>query len=123
MFQTSIISVVGVLVAIVLIFVVVTTSMTLSTVMSSVRAQTVVKNGYEAVADVVNIGQTGVTLNNVPMMRVELRIHHNGASWDVTIKQFIDLGNIPRVGERVRVMVDPADNCRVMYMGLANGGR
>ncbi|KGR92690.1 hypothetical protein X946_5788 [Burkholderia sp. ABCPW 111] len=123
MFQTSIISVVGVLVAIVLIFVVVTTSMTLSTVMSSVRAQTVVKNGYEAVADVVNIGQTGVTLNNVPMMRVELRVHHNGASWDVTIKQFIDLGNIPRVGERVRVMVDPADNSRVMYMGLANGGR
>lgn len=122
MFQTSIISVVGVLVAIVLIFVVVTTSMTLSTVMSSVRAQTVVKNGYEAVADVVNIGQTGVTLNNVPMMRIDLRIHHNGASWDVTIKQFIDLGNIPRIGERVRVMVDPADNSRVMYMGLASGG-
>lgn len=122
MFQTSIISVVGVLVAIVLIFVVVTTSMTLSTVMSSVRAQTVVKNGYEAAADVVNIGQTGVTLNNVPMMRIDLRIHHNGASWDVTIKQFVDLGNIPRIGERVRVMVDPSDNSRVMYMGLASGG-
>ncbi|AOJ07421.1 hypothetical protein [Burkholderia mayonis] len=90
--------------------------------MSSVRAQTVVKSGYEAIADVVNIGQTGVTLNNVPMMRIDLRIHHNGASWDVTIKQFIDLGNIPRIGERVRVMVDPADNSRVMYMGLASGG-
>lgn len=123
MFQTSIISVVGVLVAIVLIFVVVTTTRTLSTVMSSVQAQTVAKNGYEAMADVLSIGQTGVTLNNVPMMRIELRVHHNGAWWDVTIKQFIDLGNIPRAGERVRVMVDPADNGHVAYVGLAGAGR
>ncbi|AJY27279.1 hypothetical protein BTM_5930 (plasmid) [Burkholderia thailandensis 34] len=119
MFDTSIFDLGGILVAIVSVFVAISASMTLSTAVKAVRAQTAVKNGYEAIADVVNIGQTGVTLNNVPMMRIELRVHHNGVSWEVAIEQFIDLGNLPRAGERARVMIDPTDNGRVKYVGLA----
>ncbi|UEP23056.1 hypothetical protein LL999_22675 [Burkholderia ambifaria] len=119
MFDMSIFNFVGILVAIVSVFVAVFASMTLSSVVKAVRAQATVKNGYEAIADVLNIGQTGMMLNNVPMMRIELRVHHNGVSWDVAIEQFLDLGNIPRAGERVRVMIDSTDNGRVRYMGLA----
>ena len=119
MLDISIFTCVGILVAVACVFVAVSASTTLSSVVKVVRGQAAVKNGYEAIADVLNIGQTGLMLNNVPMMQIELRVHHNGVSWDVAIEQFIDFGNIPRAGERVRVMIDSTDNARVKYMGPA----
>ncbi|WP_323123575.1 hypothetical protein [Burkholderia alba] len=89
--------------------------------MSAARADTTIKDGYPALAEVVEIGQTGVTFNQVPLMRIVLRIQGNGPSREVAIRQYVDLGNMPRPGERVRVVVDKVDPSRVTYMGLASG--
>jgi hypothetical protein len=70
---------------------------------------------------VLESSQTGTTVNNVPMMKLRLRITQNGATREVTLKQLIDLGNIPRPGERVMVMVDKTHPDRVAYAGLATG--
>ncbi|WDD90510.1 hypothetical protein Bsp3421_000358 (plasmid) [Burkholderia sp. FERM BP-3421] len=88
-------------------------------IISAARGDAIVTDGVKAVAEVVEIGQTGVTLNQVPQMRMVLRISDHGVSRDVTIRQYVDLGNMPRAGERVRVVIDARDPARVTYLGLA----
>ncbi|KVF25136.1 hypothetical protein [Burkholderia vietnamiensis] len=78
------------------------------------------RNGYPAVAQVIEIRQTGVTLNQIPLMHMVLRVHDASAARDVTIRQYVDLGNMPRVGEHVRVMVDRHDVQQVAYVGLVH---
>ncbi len=66
--------------------------------------------GVPEVATVVEISQTGTTLNQVPQMRVVLDIQQAGeAPRRVTTKQLIDLGSMPRAGDLVYVVVDPKD--------------
>jgi hypothetical protein len=86
---------------------------------STLRSETPIKNGYAADAEVLEIGQTGVLLNQVPQMRMVVRADEGGASRQFAFRQFIDLGNIPRVGERVRILIDREDEHRAVYLGLA----
>nr|WP_193102130.1 hypothetical protein [Burkholderia sp. Z1] len=90
--------------------------------MSTTRADTTIEDGYPAIADVVEIAQTGVTLNQVPQMRIVLRFYVNGAPREIAIRQFVDLGNMPRAGERVRVIVSKTDPNRVKYLNVALDG-
>lgn len=122
MMMFSMISAVGVTVAIMLISLIFTISVALPRFISATRADTEVTDGYPAIADVVEIAQTGVTLNQVPQMRMVLRIHGTDARREVRIRQYVDLGNMPRVGERVRVVVDKADPTRVTYRCVAVQG-
>ncbi|PTU67754.1 hypothetical protein HQN78_06330 [Chromobacterium sp. Beijing] len=81
-----------------------------------------VKDGVRLNADVLSIRQTGLLVNQVPMMRLELRVWQDGFSRELTIEQLIDLGNMPRAGERVEVMVDRQDPSRASYLRLAPAG-
>ncbi|KMN78045.1 hypothetical protein VK98_17750 [Chromobacterium sp. LK11] len=81
-----------------------------------------VKDGIPLKADVLSIRQTGLLVNQVPMMRLELRVWQDGFSRELTIEQLIDLGNMPRAGERVEIMVDRNDPSRASYLRLAPAG-
>lgn len=85
---------------------------------SSIRSQRerlrLMKEGNLAVAIVRSISQTGTEINQIPQMRLNLRIENNGGQpRDVEIKQLIDLGSMPRAGERVYVMIDPKNPDKV----------
>lgn len=76
------------------------------------------KTGEVAMADLLAIAQTGLTVNGLPEMRLTVRVERAGeASAPITFKQLIGLGNMPRVGERVYVMVDRKDPSKVAYAG------
>jgi hypothetical protein len=119
MMAFSMMSIMSAIVAIALTSLIFSLGVVLPRIISAARGDAIVTDGVKAVAEVVEIGQTGVTLNQVPQMRMVLRISDHGVSRDVTIRQYVDLGNMPRAGERVRVVIDARDPARVTYLGLA----
>ncbi|WP_244136315.1 hypothetical protein [Burkholderia sp. BCC0405] len=118
----SMMSVVGVTVSIALIAVSISMSVVLPRIISTTRDDTTITDGYPVVADVVEIAQTGVTLNQVPQMRIVLSFYVNDRPREIAIRQFVDLGNMPRAGERVRVIVDRTNSKRVRYLNVVLAG-
>lgn len=118
----SMILAVGVTVTIALISLIFSISVALPQIISATRADTTITDGYSAIADVVEIAQTGVMLNQLPQMSMVLRIYRTDAPREITIRQYVDLGNMPRVGERVRVVIDKTNPQRVMYLNVAVHG-
>ena len=56
----------------------------------------------------VDLWQTGTIVNQQPLMRIVLDVPQaSGETRRVRITQLIDLGRMPRAGERVPVLVDP----------------
>lgn len=119
----SIVLLVAVIAPIVLILLIFSMSVVLPGIVSTALGGITIKDGYPAVAEVVDIAQTGVTLNQVPLMRMVVRISGNGAPRMVTIRQFVDLGNMPRAGEQVRIVIDKTEPERATYVGLARAAQ
>jgi hypothetical protein len=72
------------------------------------RRRHLLQHGEMAVARVVTISQTGTSVNDVPEMRLVVDVEHAGEQpRQITFAQLIDLGSMPRTGERVYVMIDP----------------
>ncbi|MXN80050.1 hypothetical protein GR157_35725 [Burkholderia sp. 4701] len=109
----------AVIVAITLIPLIFSMAIVLPRIISATTADATITDGYPAVADVVEIAQTGVTLNQVPQMRIVLRVYVNGTPREIAIRQFVDLGNMPRAGERANIIVDKTDPQRVRYLNVA----
>lgn len=109
--------------AIALIAVTAAASIVLPRLLSMARVGVKIDDGYSTVAEVRAIRQTGVTVDYVPLMRMVLRIHDRTETRDMTIEQLVDRGNLPRVGERVRVTVDRTNARRVAYIGLLTAAR
>ncbi len=55
-----------------------------------------IKNGIPTVGQVVSISQTGSTVNNVPQMKLVVRLTEGGSIREVTWRQLIDVGSMPR---------------------------
>ncbi|WP_232443709.1 hypothetical protein [Burkholderia ubonensis] len=104
---------------IVLISLIISISVVLHSIGSISQSDVAINDGYSAVAEVVDIAQTGVTLNQVPLMRMVVRITDDRPPRVVTIRQYIDFGSMPRASERVRVVIDRTNPNRAMYVGLA----
>lgn len=80
------------------------------------------QEGDLALATVMEVGQTGTTVNQVPEMRLLLKIENVGSQpRQVEIKQLIDLGAIPRAGDRVYVLIDKADPNNVVLSPMPTG--
>ncbi|VWC16461.1 hypothetical protein BLA6863_05625 [Burkholderia lata] len=118
----SMMSEVGAIVSIALIAVIVSMSVVLPRIISTTRDDTTITDGSLVVADVVEIAQTGVMLNQVPQMRIVLNFYVNDGPREIAIRQFVDLGNMPRAGERVRVIVDKINSKRVRYLNVVLDG-
>lgn len=80
--------------------------------------------GDLGVADVVSSSQTGVSINSQPEMRVVLDVENTGGTpRRVELKQIFDLGSIPRAGDRVYVLTDPANPANVVLAPAGVGGQ
>ena len=75
-----------------------------------------IQDGVRLDAELLSIRQTGLLVNQKPMMRLELKVSRDGFSRELTIEQLIDLGNMPRAGERVEIMVDRQNPARASYL-------
>ena len=76
------------------------------------------KSGTPELGTVVNAGQTGLSVNQVQQIRLDVDLHAAGeATRRVVIKQLLPLGQIPAIGDTIYVIVDPADPTVAMYAG------
>jgi hypothetical protein len=86
------------------------------------RAARLLKRGEVGMARVVAVAQTGAMVNRVPEMRVVLDIERAGEMpRRVTITQLVDIGAMPRAGERVYVLIDPAHPDHVVISPSPSG--
>lgn len=84
--------------------------------------RSVMKRGETGMARVVAIAQTGTTVNQVPEMRLVLDIERAGETpRRVTVTQLVDVGSMPRAGDRVYVLIDPDHPDRVLLMPSPSG--
>src|SRR6201993_496789 len=74
------------------------------------RRRHLLQHGEMAVGRVLTISQTGTSVNDVPEMRLVVDVERAGEQpRRITFAQLIDLGSMPRAGERVYLMIDPKD--------------
>ncbi len=72
-----------------------------------------------ATGEVMRLRQTGASVNQSPVMAIWLKVNHAGHPMVVKAIKLIDLGNMPRPGDRVRVAVSRIDPTCVAYLGPA----
>lgn len=63
--------------------------------------------------------QTGMMVNNSPVMAIQVRIDTPTGPLVTTARKLLDLGSIPRPGDRVRLDVSRIDPSCATYRGLA----
>ena len=66
------------------------------------------KTGIEANATILDINDTGVTVNKNPYVKLRLRVEPIGmAAYETDVKAMVSRVSIPRPGDGVRVKFDP----------------
>ena len=80
------------------------------------------QHGEMAVARVITISQTGTSVNDIPEMRLVVDVERAGEQpRRIKFAQLIDLGSMPRAGERVYVLLDPKDPDRATLAPSPSG--
>ena len=80
--------------------------------------RTLMQSGTPELGTVVNVGQTGLSVNGVQQLRLDVDLHAAGeATRRVVIQQLLPLGQIPSMGDTIYVLVDPANPQTAMYAG------
>ena len=75
-------------------------------------------SGTPELGTVVNVGQTGLSVNQVQQIQIDVDIHAAGqASRRVVIKQLLPLGQIPSIGDTIYVLVNTTDPQTAIYAG------
>jgi len=78
--------------------------------------------GEMAVARVISISQTSTSVNDRPEMRLVVDVERAGEQpRRITFAQLIDLGSMPRAGERVYLLLDPKDPTRATLAPSPSG--
>lgn len=75
------------------------------------------KIGEPAAAVVLDISDTGITINDNPKVRMKLKVYpKEKAPFEAIIKQIVSRVTIPRVGDRVYVKFDPNNPTNVILL-------
>ena len=76
--------------------------------LTSPKYRRLLKRGRDAAATVLEIRDTGVTLNKNPYVRLRLRVlPPDGAPYEAETRALVSRVSIPRVGDTVAVKYDP----------------
>jgi hypothetical protein len=67
---------------------------------------------------IASIRQTGTTVNQRPVMLLKIRVDTPEGPVIAPVRKLVDLGNIPRPGNRVRLRISRVDPTCVSYQGL-----
>lgn len=75
------------------------------------KAQALFETGSRGVAEVIDVADTGMTINDNPRVRMRFRIEplDGGAAFEAEKTTTVSRVEIPRVGDRFPAWYDPAD--------------
>jgi hypothetical protein len=84
--------------------------------MNGYKQAQLVHTGIRAPAVIVDVRDTGTTLNESPRVELTLRVEPPGEQpFELRHKMFVSRVKVPRVGERVMVFYDPEDRSRFTF--------
>ena len=82
------------------------------------KTDRILEQGIPAEAEIVEVGRTGTTLNDQPLLKLTLHIYQGGSSplYPVVHKEFIPLEYMSRIqiGARLPVKIDPLDSASLV---------
>jgi hypothetical protein len=80
------------------------------------KKKKILENGAQAQAVVIDVQDTGMTVNDNPRVKLTLQVQpENGVSFQVTKKTTVSRVSIPSVGDTYFVRYDPADPTEVEF--------
>ena len=80
------------------------------------KKKNILANGIQARAVVVNVQDTGVTVNNNPRVKLTLQVQPEGDTpFEATKKVTVSRVAIPSIGDAMWVRFDPADPSEVEF--------
>lgn len=73
--------------------------------------------GEPAEAVVLDISDTGITINDNPKVRLKLKVYpKDGEPYEAVVSQVVSRVTIPRIGDRVHVKFDPNNPSNVILL-------
>jgi len=88
------------------------------------RVKALMENGVQGVGELLDIQDTGVTINNNPRVRMRFRIeplHGTFAPYEATKTATVSRLNLPRVGDKYPVWIDPDDHQKFIFATGSQG--
>jgi hypothetical protein len=76
-------------------------------------------DAYDAVGVIESLRQSGIRVNWTPLMAMQIRFDTSSGPIVVRVRKLVDLGNMPRRGQSVRLRVSRIDPACVSYRGTA----
>jgi hypothetical protein len=81
------------------------------------QAQWVAQNGIDAVAEVIGVQDTGTTVNNNPVVMLQLKVTTSvGTQFDTTGQSMVSRIAVPRAGDKIKIKYNPADPTQIAVL-------
>jgi hypothetical protein len=81
------------------------------------QAQWVAQNGIDAVAEVIGVQDTGTTVNNSPVVMLQLKVTTSvGTQFDTTGQSMVSRIAVPRAGDKIKIKYNPADPTQIAVL-------
>jgi hypothetical protein len=81
------------------------------------QAQWVAQNGIEATAEVIGVQDTGTTVNNSPVVMLQLKVTTSmGTQFDTTGQSMVSRIAVPRAGDKIKIKYNPADPTQIAVL-------
>ena len=81
------------------------------------QGQWVAQNGIEASADVMGVQDTGATINNNPVVMLQLKVTTSvGTQFDTNGQVMVSRIAVPRTGDKIKIKYNPADPTQIAVL-------
>jgi hypothetical protein len=81
------------------------------------QGQWVVQNGLEAMAEVLGVQDTGTTINNNPVVVMQLKVSTSmGTHFDTSAQAMVSRIAVPRTGDKIKIKYNPADPTQIAVL-------
>ena len=81
------------------------------------QGQWVAQNGIEASADVLGVQDTGATINNNPVVMLQLKVTTSvGTQFDTNGQVMVSRIAVPRAGDKIKIKYNPADPTQIAVL-------
>jgi hypothetical protein len=81
------------------------------------QAQWVAQNGIDAVAEVIGVQDTVTTVNNNPVVMLQLKVTTSvGTQFDTTGQSMVSRIAVPRAGDKIKIKYNPADPTQIAVL-------
>ena len=81
------------------------------------QAQWVSQNGLDATAEVLGVQDTGATINNNPVVMMQLKVTSSvGTQFDTSGQAMVSRIAVPRAGDKIKIKYNPADPTQITVL-------